>query len=190
MNSNHPEAIEATQELIHDIQQVVAHAAFDHMTRTLYSTDASIYQMMPVGVVFPQNADEASAAVAVARQHKVPILPRGGGSSLAGQAVGHALILDFSRYMDRVIAIDAEAMQVRTQPGITLGNLNKILGKQGLMFGPDPASGDRATMGGIIGNNSTGAHSIIYGMTHDHVLNLEMVLSDASQVRFEAQNDD
>ncbi len=186
----HPEAIQATEELIHDIQQVVTHAAFDRMTRTLFSTDASIYQMMPVGVVYPQNAAEASAAIAVAAKHKVPILPRGGGSSLAGQAVGHALILDFSRFMDQVLAIDVEAKRVRTQPGITLGNMNKILAERGLMFGPDPASGDRATMGGIIGNNSTGAHSIIYGMTHDHVLGLEMVLSDASQARFEAQSSD
>jgi FAD/FMN-containing dehydrogenase/Fe-S oxidoreductase len=186
MIQTHPEVIDATQELIRDLRSEIQHVSFDNMTRILYSTDASIYQMMPVGVVFPQDADEISAAMVITKKHGVPLLPRGGGSSLCGNAIGHALILDLSRYMDRVIDIQAENRMVRTQPGITLGNLNQILAQHGLMFGPDPASDDRATMGGILANNSTGAHSIIYGMTHDHVLSTEVILSDGSQVNFDS----
>ena len=185
----HPEAIEATQELVYDIQRAVDHASFDRITRILYSTDASIYQMMPIEVVYPQNGDEVIAAVEIAAKHQVPVLPRGGGSSLAGQAVGHAVILDFSPYINQVIEINEAARTVRTQPGITLGKLNNTLAPNGLMYGPDPASGDRATIGGIIGNNSTGSHSIVYGMTHDHVLGLDVVLADARKVRFEMSDE-
>jgi len=184
MIHNHPDAVEATGELIHQLRGAVQHVAFDKMTRILYSTDASIYQMMPVGVVYPRDVDEVSAAVEITRNHGVPILPRGGGSSLCGNAIGHALILDLSRYMDKIIEIDEENQKVRTQPGITLGGLNQALAPHQLMYGPDPASGDRATMGGILANNSTGAHSIVYGMTHDHVLSTEVILSDGSRVAF------
>jgi FAD/FMN-containing dehydrogenase/Fe-S oxidoreductase len=178
--------IEASQEFIQELKGAVPEAHFDRVTRLIYSTDASIYQMMPVGVAMPRNSDEVSAAVEIAGKHAVPVLPRGGGSSLAGQAVGHALILDFSRYMDQIIDVNLEEKKVRTQPGITLGRLNQQLASTGLMYGPDPASGDRATMGGILGNNSTGAHSIVYGMTVDHVVTTDIILSDASRVNFDA----
>ncbi len=182
----HPHMIDATEEFVHDLRGVVRHVAFDHMTRLLYSTDASIYQMMPVGVAFPRDVDEVSAAVEIAARHEVPLLPRGGGSSLCGNAIGHALILDLSHYMDAVVSITPENKTVRTQPGITLGALNQALAPFDLMYGPDPASGDRATLGGIMGNNSTGAHSIVYGMTHDHVLSTDVVLADGSRAIFEA----
>lgn len=180
------EAQQASEAFIHELRGAVQDVAFDRMTRLLYSTDASIYQMMPVGVALPRDADEVSAAVEIAARHGVPVLPRGGGSSLAGQAVGHALVLDLSRHMDRVIAVDAEAKTVRAQPGITLGQLHRHLAGTGLSFGPDPASGDRATVGGILGNNATGAHSIVYGMAADHVAGLEAVLSDGRRTRFAA----
>ena len=179
-------AIQATQSLVNDLTQAIEQVAFDRMTRLLYSTDASIYQMMPVGVVFPKNADEISAAIEIAAQHQVPVLPRGGGSSLCGNSIGHALILDLSRYMDQIITIDPEQRLVKTQPGITLGILNQSLAKNNLMFGPDPASADRATIGGIIGNNSAGARSIIYGMTHDHVLACDVLLSDGKRATFDS----
>ncbi|MGD2059204.1 MAG: FAD-binding oxidoreductase, partial [Anaerolineales bacterium] len=178
------ETYQASHELVNDLDAAIGDVRFDRMTRLLYSTDASIYQMIPVGVALPRDKDEVSAALEIARQHDVPVLPRGGGSSLAGQAVGHALILDFSRYMDQVLEIDGENQRVRTQPGITLGALNRRLKPYGLMYGPDPASGDRATMGGILGNNSTGAHSIVYGMTDKHVLSTQVVLDDASYFIF------
>jgi len=182
--------IDASEALIEDLRKAVPQAAFDQMTRLLYSTDASNYQMMPVGVAFPRDADEVAAAVEVASQHRVPVLPRGGGSSLAGQAVGHALILDLSRHMDRVIEIDPEGRTARVQPGVILGGLNKQLAAHGLAFGPDPASADRATIGGVVGNNATGAHSIRYGMTSDHVLAVEAVLADGSRARFDALDGD
>jgi FAD/FMN-containing dehydrogenase/Fe-S oxidoreductase len=179
------QALQASQEFIAELQKAVQDVRFDRMTRILYSTDASIYQMMPVGVAIPKGEDEVTAAVEIAGKYGVPILPRGNGSSLAGQAVGHALVLDLSRHLDQVLEIDAEARKVRVQPGITLGLLNKTLSQHGLMYGPDPASADRATMGGILGNNSTGAHSILYGMTVDHVLGAKVVLSDASTALFD-----
>jgi FAD/FMN-containing dehydrogenase/Fe-S oxidoreductase len=186
--TNNP-AQQASKEFISDLQSAVQDVRFDHMTRILYSTDASIYQMMPVGVAIPRDADEVSAAVEIAAQHNVPVLPRGNGSSLAGQAVGHALILDLSRHLDQILEVSPEERSVRVQPGITLGLLNRSLSQYGLMFGPDPASADRATMGGILGNNSTGAHSILFGMSVDHVLSTKVVLSDASTATFDAFDD-
>ncbi len=190
MISKHPQEIEATKELIFDLSAALSDVSFDQMTRLLYSTDASIYQMMPVGVVKPCDTDEIVAAVEIAKAHHVPILPRGGGSSLAGQAVGHALILDLSRYMNKVIDINSEALTVRAQPGLTLGRMNAQLKTQGLTFGPDPASADRATLGGIVGNNSTGAHSIVYGMAHDHTLAVDTVLADGSRTQFSSFDND
>ncbi len=175
---------EASQEFIHDLKRVVRDASFDRMTRLLYSTDSSIYQIMPYGVVLPRDADEVVAAVKVAGKHGVPVLPRGGGSSLAGQTVGRALILDFSYHMDHILQVDLEAHTVRTQPGITLGQLNKRLERYGLMFGPDPASADRATMGGVLGNNASGSHSILYGLAVDHVVEMDVVLADARRTHF------
>lgn len=184
------EAPQAAQEVILDLRNVGVEAKFDRLTRLLYSTDASIYQIMPLGVAFPRDADEVAAIVEIAARHNTPILPRGSGSSLDGQAIGHALILDFTRYMDRVVEVNPEAHTVRVQPGMILGNLNQHLKAYGLMFGPDPASAERATVGGIVGNNSTGAHSIIYGMTSDHVIALDVVLADGSCARLDALSGD
>jgi FAD/FMN-containing dehydrogenase/Fe-S oxidoreductase len=174
------------EDFVHQLGQHVQETDFDYLTRLLFSTDASIYQMLPVGVAWPKNDQEVIAAVKTAAEHRIPVLPRGGGSSLAGQAIGPALILDFSRYMDGILDIDREAKLARVQPGVVLGTLNRALGRHGLMFGPDPASGDRATLGGIIGNNATGSHSIRYGMSHDHLLQTEAVLADGTAVEFSA----
>ena len=182
----HLERYEASREFVHELRRAIDDAYFDRMTRLIYSTDASIYQMIPVGVAMPRNAEEVSAAIEIAGKHDVPVLPRGGGSSLAGQAVGNALILDLSRYMNEIIEIDPEARRVRTQPGITHHALNQSLLPHGLMYGPDPASGDRATVGGMLANNSTGAHSILYGMTDQHVISTSVVLADGSTALFEA----
>ncbi|MBN1680528.1 MAG: FAD-binding protein [Anaerolineae bacterium] len=152
------------------------------MTRLLYSTDASNYQIEPIGVVFPRNIDEIQAVHATAYKHNIPLLPRGGGSSLAGQTVGHALVMDLSRYMRRVVAINAEAHTARVQTGMVLDQLNHAITSLGLMIGPDPASGDRATVGGCLGNNATGTHSILYGMFGDHVRSARVVLADGTLV--------
>ena len=152
----------------------------DLASRILYSTDASIYQIEPLGVVFPKTQEDLHAAVELAARYKIPVLPRGSGTSLVGQAIGEALILDCSRWLDSRIEIDPEAQTALVEPGVILSKLNAAAAQHGLMFGPDPASAERATLGGVIGNNATGAHSILYGMTADHVLSAEVIMSDGS----------
>jgi len=142
---------------------------FDTLSRVLYSTDASNYQIEPVGVVLPRTADDINKTVEICSAHGTPILPRGGGTSLAGQAVGHAVVIDHSKYLNKVIEVDRDAKTVRTEPGIYLEQLNLQLRQYGLMFGPDPSTARVATAGGVIGNNSTGAHSILYGMAGDNL---------------------
>ncbi len=154
----------------------------DEYSRVLYSTDASIYSVMPHGVFFPASKDDVQAAVTLAATFEVPILPRTGGSSLAGQAVSQALVMDFSRHLNRIIEVNEAEGWVRAEPGLVLDQLNHHLAHTGLQFGPDPASSDRAGLGGIVSNNSTGSHSICYGMTADHVLRVNAVLSDGSEV--------
>ncbi len=154
----------------------------DDYSRILYSTDASIYQVMPHGVLLPRSAADAHAAVSLAAQYGITLVPRTGGSSLAGQAVGEALVIDFTAHLDRVLEVSREERWVRVQPGMVLDRLNQDLTPHGLQFGPDPASSNRAAMGGIVSNNSTGSHSICYGMTADHVLAMNVILSDGSRV--------
>ena len=156
----------------------------DAYSRALYSTDSSIYQVMPYGVFFPGHADQIQGAVEVAARHGVPVLMRGAGSSLAGQCVNKALVVDVSRYMTQVIEVNTEEKWARVQPGLVLDAMNEYLRPMGLQFGPDPASSNRATLGGLVGNNSTGAHSIVYGMTVDHVLGAEVILSDGTLANF------
>jgi FAD/FMN-containing dehydrogenase/Fe-S oxidoreductase len=149
-------------------------------SRILYSTDASIYQIEPLGVAFPRNQEDLHAAVELAAKYKIPILPRGSGTSLAGQAIGNSLLLDCSRWLDSLIEVNPEAQTATVEPGVILSKLNAVAAKYGLMFGPDPASAERATMGGVIANNATGAHSLSYGMTADHLLSADVILSDGS----------
>src|SRR5215207_148344 len=152
----------------------------DLASRILYSTDASIYQIEPLGVAFPRTQDDLHAALELAATYKIPVLPRGSGTSLAGQAIGNALILDCSRWLDSIIEVDPEARTATVEPGVILSRLNAVAAKHGLMFGPDPASAERATMGGVIANNATGAHSLSYGMTADHLVSADVILSDGS----------
>ena len=171
-------------DILNDLQSHLGadHAVADQMSRILYSTDASNYQIMPLAVTFPRCADDVVAVHETARKYGVPVLPRGGGSALAGQAVGEAIIMDFTRHMRRVRAVNAETRTVDVEPGMILGTLNGQLAPLDLMFGPDPASAERAAIGGIIGNNATGAHSIRYGMTADHVARLQVVLANGELV--------
>lgn len=161
-------------------QQIQGEVRFDRLTRILYSTDASIYRIEPIGVVFPRDEEDIAATVALAARERLPLLPRGAGTSLAGQTVGKALILDCSRHMNAILELNAEKRWVRVQPGVVLDQLNAFLRPHGLMFGPDVATSDRACLGGLIGNNSAGARSRVYGMTADHVLELRVVLSDGT----------
>ena len=179
-------------EMLHDLQAAIGRdqAAADRMTRILYSTDASNYQIMPLAVTYPRTADDVVAVHEIARKYGAPVLPRGGGSALAGQAVGEAIIMDFTRHMRRVRSVNAEARTVDVEPGLILGNLNTQLAPLDLMFGPDPASAERAAIGGIIGNNATGAHSIRYGMTADHVVRVQVVLANGDLVWLDAATDE
>jgi FAD/FMN-containing dehydrogenase/Fe-S oxidoreductase len=156
----------------------------DSAAKVLYSTDASMYQIEPLGVGIPKTQDDLQAAVEFAAKYTIPILPRGSGTSLAGQAIGKALILDCSRYLNSIIEINPEEHYAIVEPGVILADLNRAAAKHGLMFGPDPASAERATMGGVIGNNATGAHSILYGMSADHLLEADVILSDGSSSKW------
>ncbi|RZQ63359.1 FAD-binding and (Fe-S)-binding domain-containing protein [Amycolatopsis suaedae] len=155
---------------------------FDDYTRHLFSRDASMYSITPLGVVFPRDAADVAAAVSAAAEFGVPVVPRGAGTSLAGQTVGPGLVLDMSRHMDRILELDPEARTARVQPGVVQDQLNRAAAAHGLMFGPDTSTSNRATLGGMIGNNSAGSGSVRYGMTIDHVRTLDAVLSDASTV--------
>jgi FAD/FMN-containing dehydrogenase/Fe-S oxidoreductase len=157
----------------------------DPVTRVLYSTDASIHKIEPLGVVFPRNLDDLDMIVIWADQFQIPLIARGSGSSLAGQSIGNGLIIDCSRYLNKLIEINRDENYAIVEPGLILDDLNRAARSANLQFGPDPASSERATIGGCIGNNAAGAHSIIYGMTADHVISTEVVLADGSVATFE-----
>ena len=159
---------------------------FDAHARTLYATDASIYEVEPIGVVVPRTLDDVSATLELARSEGVPVLPRGAGTSQCGQTVGHAIILDTSRYLDRVVQVDPVARTATVEPGVVLDRLNALLSPTGLQFPVDVATANRATIGGMAGNNSGGARSIRYGIMADNVTEIEAELPDGSIVRFGA----
>src|SRR3990170_3569891 len=148
-------------------KRVSGEVRFDAVSRVLYSTDASIYQMEPVGVVIPRSVDDVLAVVELARDTGVPVLPRGGGTGLAGQTVNHAIVVEFSKYLNQVLEVNREEHWARVQPGIVLEQLNKHVAGHGLQYAPDPTTANRARVGGGVGNNTCGAHSVIYGKTLD-----------------------
>jgi FAD/FMN-containing dehydrogenase/Fe-S oxidoreductase len=159
-------------------RQVRGEVRFDAASRALYSTDGSNYHQVPIGVVLPRDADDVIAAVALAREHGAPLLCRGGGTSLAGQCCNVAVVLDFSRHMANIIEIDPACRLARVQPGVVLDNLRNAAEKHHLTFGPDPATHDRCTLGGMIGNNSCGVHSVMAGKTDDNIEALDVLTYD------------
>jgi FAD/FMN-containing dehydrogenase/Fe-S oxidoreductase len=167
-------------EMVIELEQLLGHIRMDLTSRLLYSTDASIYQIDPLGVGFPRSQDELAGAVEISGRYGIPVLARGSGSSLGGQAIGPALILDCSRYLTKIIDIDPEQRTAIVEPGVILTTLNNSAAAFGLQFGPDPASAERATLGGSLANNATGAHSILYGMAADHLVSAEVVMADGS----------
>ena len=160
-----------------------ARSASIDSSRALYSTDASVYQIVPLGVVLPRTEADVVAAVAACARFGVPLTARGGGTSQAGQSIGPGVILDCSKYLNRVLEINAAERWVRVEPGCVLDDLNRQLQPLGLQFAPDISTANRATIGGMIANNSSGTRSVIYGKTIDHVLELKVVLADGSVVR-------
>ena len=177
MNTSTPETLE--QQLS---DTLTGEVRFDLYSKALYSTDASLYQIQPIGVVIPKNKQDVIRTVQIASEHKVPILPRGGGTSLAGQSVGEAIVLDMSKYMNQLLEVNVAEHWARVQPGIVLDELNHKLKPHGLMYAPDVATSSRANVGGTIGNNSAGSHSLIYGKTIDHVMSIDLVLSNADEI--------
>ena len=153
---------------------------FDAFSRGRYATDASIWQVDPVGVVVPADEADVMAAIDLARESRVPILSRGGGTSERGQSVGEALIIDHSRNLNKVIAFDRDAMTVEVQPGIVLDWLNRWLEPHGLCFPVDVATSAQATLGGMAGNNACGARSIVYGSMAHNVRGIDAILSDGT----------
>ncbi len=153
----------------------------DPVTLGIYATDASIYQIIPFAVVCPKGDDDLNTCVQIANQYHIPILARGGGTSLAGQAVAEAIVIDFSKYMNRILSYEENTVTV--QPGVLRAQLNQFLKPKGLEFAPDPATGTRATIGGMVANNSSGTKSILYGKTGDHVIELKVMLADGTVIK-------
>ncbi len=165
-------------------REIEGEVLFDAFSRGRYSTDASIYQIEPLGVVIPATSQGIAAAIAIAREEGVPVLPRGGGTSQCGQTVNRAVVVDTSRHLNRVLEIDPAARKVRVEPGIVLNDLNKALKPHGLFFPVDPSTASRATLGGMAANNSCGSRSLRYGQMVDHVTGIDAILADGTSQRF------
>ncbi|MFF7609134.1 FAD-linked oxidase C-terminal domain-containing protein [Streptomyces parvulus] len=156
---------------------------FDVTSRALTTMDASNYRRVPLGVVAPRNADDVAAALAVCREHGVPVVARGGGTSIAGQATGTGVVLDFTRHMNRLLSLDPESRTAVVQPGLVLDRLQDAAAPHGLRFGPDPSTHGRCTLGGMIGNNSCGSHSVAWGTTADSVAGLTVLTARGKRLR-------
>jgi len=157
----------------------------DDATRLIYATDASAYREKPLAVAMPRNAADIKLLIQAARQAKFSLIPRAAGTSLAGQVVGNGVVVDVSRYMTDILELNVEEKWVRVQPGVILNELNKFLQPHGLFFGPETSTANRCMMGGMVGNNACGAHSLIYGSTREHTLEVKTILSDGSEVVFD-----
>ena len=162
----------------------------DALHRALYATDASLYRERPLGVLLPRSADDIQAALEAGAAYGVPIVARGSGSSLAGSAVSAGLIVDTTRYLDQIVALDPEARTATVQPGVVLDDLNRAAAAHGLTVGPDPASSSRATLGGMLGTNATGTHSIQYGAMVDWTESVRVLLADGTPATFAALSED
>jgi FAD/FMN-containing dehydrogenase/Fe-S oxidoreductase len=167
-------------------RETTAEVRFDEGSRWLYATDASLYQIEPIGVVIPRTLDDVQVTLTIAAEEGVAVLPRGGATSLSGQTIGEAIVIDFSKYLNRIGIVDRDRMSVKVEPGVVLDRLNAHLKPLGLMFGPDVSTSDRATIGGMIGNNSAGARSLRYGKVVDHVRALDVVLDNGALATFGA----
>ncbi|MDX2108782.1 MAG: FAD-binding and (Fe-S)-binding domain-containing protein [Verrucomicrobiota bacterium] len=161
----------------------------DRMLRLLYATDASAYQEMPLAVAIPKTEGDIGALIQFARRHKLGLIPRTAGTSLAGQVVGSGIVVDVSRHFTRILEIDAPGRRVRVQPGVIRNELNLALKPYGLLFGPETSTANRAMMGGMFGNNSCGSNSVVYGSTREHVISVRGFLSDGSEAAFGAMDE-
>ena len=163
--------------------------AFDNLTRQLYATDASIYQVEPAAVAFPRTPRQATALIQAAFEAGISVVPRGAGTGLVGGAIGEGLVIDFSRHFRQISDLDLDRRTVRAGAGVVLDQLNQFLRPYGFWFGPDVATSSRATIGGMIANNSSGAHTPAYGTTADHLSELEIITSDGQIVMVGPRHD-
>lgn len=161
-------------------REIRGEVRFDRLMRTIYSTDASLYKIYPAGVVLPRDADDVVAILGCCRRYGIPIVPRGAGTGIAGGAVGCGVQIDFSKYMNRIGPVSDDGRAITVEPGVVLDDLNAAVATRGVFFPPDVATASRATIGGMIGNNSAGSHSVYYGRTVDHVESLTVVLANGS----------
>jgi FAD/FMN-containing dehydrogenase/Fe-S oxidoreductase len=171
------------------VRSIQGEVRFDRLSRALYSTDASVYQIVPLCVVLPRTTADVRTTVDLCRQFWVPLTARGGGTSQAGQAIGPGLQVDCSKYLSRVLQINAAERWARVEPGCVLDDLNIELKPLGLQFAPDISTSNRATIGGMVANNSSGTHSIIHGKTLDHVLELQVLLANGQQIHVRPLDD-
>ena len=175
------------QALRRDLEsQIDGEVRFDKVSRALYSTDASVYQIEPAGVVVVKSREDVVRAVTICAKHGCPLTMRGGGTSQAGQAIGEGVQIDTSKYFNKLLEVNVDERWARIEPGIVLDELNAALRPHNLRFAPDISTASRATVGGMMANNSSGARSVMYGKTIDHVLEQDVVLSDGSLVHFRA----
>ena len=165
-------------------REIRGEVMFDAFSRGRYATDASIYQIEPLGVVVPRSREDVAAAIAIAREEGVPVLPRGGGTSQCGQTVARALVIDCSKYLDRVISVEVEGRRARVEPGVVLDRLNRLLRKDKLFFPVDPSTASRATIGGMTANNSCGSRSLRYGNMVHNVWGIDAMLADGTTAWF------
>ncbi len=179
MNEIHKALMELSSNFSGDIY-------IDEYLRKLYSTDASAYKEMPIAVTRPKNIEDLHALIAFANKHQVSLIPRTAGTSLAGQVVGAGIVVDVSKYFTKVLKLNVEEHWVEVEPGVILDELNLMLKEHNLFFGPETSTSSRCMMGGMLGNNSCGAHSLIYGSTRDHTLAVNTILSDGSEVEFKS----
>jgi len=191
MQSNFAELARAAKSAVVDAnglasalrRRVSGEVCFDDGSRALYATDGSNYRQIPIGVVLPRSVDDVVATISLAREYGAPILCRGGGTSLAGQCCNVAVVLDFTKYMAEILEIDPARRIARVQPGVVLDRLRNAAEKHHLTFGPDPATHDRCTLGGMIGNNSCGVHSVMAGKTDDNIEELEILTYDGLRMK-------
>jgi FAD/FMN-containing dehydrogenase/Fe-S oxidoreductase len=179
----------ASAQQISALAAVNCEVALDNLTRQLYATDASIYQVEPLAVAFPRSTKQACAIIQAASQASIPVIPRGAGTGLAGGAIGEGLVVDFSRYNKSISDIDLQSRTVRVGSGVVLDQLNRFLHPYGFCFGPDVATSSRATIGGMIANNSSGAHALVYGTTADHIVGLDVVLAGGKFAKLSADRE-
>ncbi len=171
--------------IFEELRQKINGDVFTDLTsRVLHATDASVYREIPMAVVRPKSPEDVKKIIQFANEKKIPIIPRTAGTSLAGQVVGHGLVIDFSKFMNQILEFNPVEKWVRVQPGVILDELNAYLKHEGLFFGPETSTSNRCMIGGMVANNSCGAHSLVYGSTRDHTLEIKALLGDGSEVVF------